>query len=264
MPGADKLINMIVVATDKLQHTTVSPVTSFHSKVTSDRAPKVIFNNLSALAKVRAGAVNTANVTATDPDATGTGGTSAVGRGPVRRDTSSDATLAQLEFWLNGVNLAKTITATSNFTFTTPTAGRYVAHAVATDGSGLATVSDPVIVEADDVAAVVTITTLADGQAVEGGEVGKVKVVRTGDTSAALTVHYKLTGAAKGGVYYKTLSGSVTIPAGATQAKIKVKPIDNTTMDGTRVAKIKLKPATDGSYSLGTATTAKIKIIDND
>ncbi len=93
---------------------------------------------------------------------------------------------------------------------------------------------------------------------------GKVKVVRTGDTSAALTVHYKLAGTAKGGVDYKTLGGSVTIPAGAAQAKIKIKPIDNTAHDGTRVIKLKLKLATDGSYSLGTAATAKIKIIDND
>ena len=71
---------------------------------------------------------------------------------------------------------------------------------MATDGSGLTTVSDPVVVEADTVTPMVTIATLADGQAVEGGEVGKLKVVRTGDTSTALTVHYKVAGAAKGGV----------------------------------------------------------------
>ena len=250
MPGTDKLVNMIVVATDKLQHTTVSPVTSFHSRVTADRAPKVVFNNLSSLAKVSAGAMNSANVSATDPD---TGGAN-----------SADGTLSQLEFWINGVNLAKTTNATSSFDFTTPTAGKYVLHGVATDGSGLTTVSDPVIVEADRVVPLVTVSALAGGQTVEGGAAGKIKVSRTGDTGTDLIVHYKLAGAAKGGVDYKTPGGSVTIPAGATQAKIKIKPIDNTTVDGTRVVKLKLKPATDGSYSLGTATTAKIKIIDND
>ena len=111
---------------------------------------------------------------------------------------------------------------------------------------------------------VVTITIAGDGDAVEGGEAGKAVVHRMGDITAALTVHYKVTGAAEAGTDYKALSGIVTIPAGAAQAKVKIKPIDNTTVDGTRVAKIKLKPATDGSYTLGTATVAKIKIIDND
>ena len=111
---------------------------------------------------------------------------------------------------------------------------------------------------------IVTVTTAGDGDAVEGGEAGKAAVHRTGDTSAALTVYYKVAGGAQAGVDYKALTGSVTIPAGAAQAKVKIKPIDNTAVDGTRVAKIKLKPATDGSYTLGTAAVAKIKIIDND
>ena len=51
MPGIDKILTMIVAATDKLNHTTVSPVTSFHSKVTTDKAPKVAFNNGERLAK---------------------------------------------------------------------------------------------------------------------------------------------------------------------------------------------------------------------
>ncbi len=110
----------------------------------------------------------------------------------------------------------------------------------------------------------VTMTTAGDGDAVEGGETGKVAVHRTGDTTAALTVHYKVAGAAMAGADYKALSGTVTIPAGAAQAKIKIKPIDNAAVDGTRVVKLKLKPATDGSYTLGTAAVAKIKIIDND
>ena len=98
-----------------------------------------------------------------------------------------------------------------------------------------------------------------------GSVAGGVQVAGiVSDTSAALTVNYKLAGAAKGGVDYKALSGSVTIPAGAAQAKIKIKPIDNAAHDGTRVVKIKLKPSIDGSYSLGTSATAKIKIIDND
>ena len=63
---------------------------------------------------------------------------------------------------------------------------------------------------------------------------------------------------------YKALPGTVTIPAGVAQVKIKVKPIGNTSADGIIVAKIKLLPAADGSYVLGSVTTAKVKIVDND
>ena len=87
---------------------------------------------------------------------------------------------------------------------------------------------------------------------------------RTGDTSTALTVRYKVQGSAKPGVDCKVLSGTVTIPAGAAQVKIKLKPLDIETVDGTRVAKFKLLPATDGSYVVGSAYIAKIKVIDNE
>ena len=93
---------------------------------------------------------------------------------------------------------------------------------------------------------------------------GKVFVERTGDMSTALTVFYKVVGSAKSGVEYKPVSGSVIIPAGASKAKVKIKPIDNQINEGTLVAKIKLKPSSTGSYLLGSATTAKIKVLDND
>ncbi len=110
----------------------------------------------------------------------------------------------------------------------------------------------------------VTIAVAGDGDAVEGGENGKVAIRRDGDLTSALVVRYKVAGAAVAGQDYKPLSGVATIPAGAAQVKVKIKPLDNTTVDGTRVAKVKLKPATDGSYLLGATTVAKVKIIDND
>ena len=110
----------------------------------------------------------------------------------------------------------------------------------------------------------VTIAVVGNGEAVEGGAAGKAFVQRTGDASAALTVFYKVRGSAQSGVEYKPVTGSVTIPAGATKAKIKIKPLDNPTNEGTLVAKIKLKPSTGGSYILGSTTVAKIQVIDND
>lgn len=262
MPGIDKLITMIVAATDKLNHTNISSVVSFHSKVTADRAPLVSFSNLSALAKVTVGTVNTAQISASDPDA------ATATKGFARQDAGSDALLAQLEYFINGISVGHSAQPPFAFSFSPPSAGKYILHAVATDGSGLATVSDPVVVEADAPVAVVppvvTALTGGDGFAREGGENGKVAVRRTGDFSTALTVRYKVAGSAKSGVDYKPVTGTVTIPVGAAQAKVKIKPIDNKTVDGTRVAKVKLLPSLDGSYTLGTAAVAKIRIIDND
>ena len=275
MPGLDKILTMIVAATDKLNHTSVSPVTSFHSTVTTDRAPIVSFANASALAKVLVDSVNPVNITASDPDA-GTSGTSATTthQGPVRQDAGSDATLAELEFWINGqqvVDHSKTNAldvASLISSFTPAVAGQYVFHAVSTDASGLATVSDPIILEADAAPAVVSAVVSGDGLARLGEENGKVAIRRTGDLTNALTVRYKVAGSAVKGVNYKTgpLTGLAVIPAGAMQVKVKVKPLDNPAQaaESLTVAKLKLLPSLDGSYSLGTPTVGKVKIIDNE
>ena len=111
--------------------------------------------------------------------------------------------------------------------------------------------------------ATLTLTVLGSASVVEG-TIGKVAIHRTGDTSTALTVRYKVVGVAEAGTDYKPLPGTVVIPAGVTQVKIKLKTIDNQTADGTRIAKFKLLSSTDGSYSLGEPASAKIKILDND
>ncbi len=269
MPGLDKLLTMIVTATDKLGHTSVSPVSAFHSKVTTDRAPLVSFANATALAKVLVGSLNPVHITGSDPDATGTSFTGAVPHGPVRQDAASDAVLAQLEYWINGANVAKAVsTGTLDYSFTPPAIGKYVFHAVATDGSGLATVSDPVILEADAAPPVVTAVVSGDGFARLGAENGKVAIRRTGDLSTALSVRYKVAGSALRGVNYKagTITGLALIPAGAAQVKVKLKPLDTPTLaaGSLTVAKVKLLPALDASYSLGTPAVAKVKIIDNE
>ena len=139
---------------------------------------------------------------------------------------------------------------------------------MSTDGSGLATVSDPIILEADAAPAVVSAVVSGDGLARLGEENGKVAIQRTGDLTNALTVRYKVAGSAVKGVNYKAgpLTGLVVIPAGATQVKVKVKPLDNPAQaaESLTVAKVKLLPSLDGSYSLGTPTVGKVKIIDNE
>ena len=96
----------------------------------------------------------------------------------------------------------------------------------------------------------------------KGLTVGKLAVQRTGDVTAPLTVLYKVVGSAEPGVDFKALSGTVTIPPGASQAKLKVKPLTIDPTDGTRVVKIRLLPPADGSYLLATPAVGKIKVLD--
>lgn len=100
-------------------------------------------------------------------------------------------------------------------------------------------------------------------QILEGGPPLKVRVLRTGgDASQPLTVTYKPKGGNVPGQDYKVLGGTVTIPAGATSAKIKVRALDDGEADGNKTLKLKLAPAADGSYKIGTPGQAKIRIVD--
>ena len=67
--------------------------------------------------------------------------------------------------------------------------------------------------------------------AYKGGKRGRFLVTRTGDASAPLTVNYSVGGTAQPGTAYTPLTGTVTIPAGASFAKIKVIPVDAAPVD---------------------------------
>lgn len=99
-----------------------------------------------------------------------------------------------------------------------------------------------------------TVSILGLRPAVEGGEKGFFRVYRTSDAglSTALTVFYKAKPGAtrpKSGVDYQPLSGSVTIPAGATSAKVRVIPLGSTLDANDSRLKLKLTP--DASYNVG-------------
>lgn len=269
--ATSQLINMIAVAFDALGQSSVSPVASFQNTVTDDNAPLVAFSNFSGTVQVPVGVAEQANVNASDPDAASSTAAAALvaagsaGGHPVRQDASTDAVIAELSYFLNGVNLDKpSFVPPYGVNFSVPAPGKYTLHAVATDGAGLSTVSDPVILDATQ-PPTVTIAAAGDDQAVAGGENGKFVVLRAGDTTAALTVSYKVKGTAVKGVDYKPLAGTVMIPAGATKAKIKVKAIEDAAADGSaRKVKVRLLPAADGSYTVGDPSGAKIKVVDND
>jgi polygalacturonase len=59
----------------------------------------------------------------------------------------------------------------------------------------------------------------------ESGTASAFKIVRTGNTDASLTLKYTLRGTAQNGVDYQTLSGTVTLAAGASSALVPIDPV---------------------------------------
>ena len=66
----------------------------------------------------------------------------------------------------------------------------------------------------------------------EAGDAGSFTVVRTGDTSQSLDVPYTVSGAATAGSDYQALSGTATIPAGASSAVITLRPLADSASEG--------------------------------
>jgi N-acetylneuraminic acid mutarotase len=101
--------------------------------------------------------------------------------------------------------------------------------------------------------------TAPDALASESGASGYFKVTRTGPTSSSLMLNYLIGGSAENGADYNTLSGSVTIAAGATSANITVTPRADDLVEGTESCTLTLQPAS--GYSLG-SSIATVNIAD--
>jgi PKD repeat protein len=102
-----------------------------------------------------------------------------------------------------------------------------------------------------------------DASVAEGGTApGQFTVTRSGATTSALQVKYTLGGTANNGVDYKSLSGSLTIPAGKSSSTINVNPIDDAVANGNRTVIAAL--STNAQYLLGSPDTATMAIRDND
>lgn len=101
-----------------------------------------------------------------------------------------------------------------------------------------------------------------DANAAEAGaNTGTFKVTRTGATTSALSVKYLITGSATNGTDYNTLSGTVTIAAGATSANITVTPKTDGVFEGTESVILTLQNA--GGLTLD-SSTATVNIADAD
>ncbi len=103
----------------------------------------------------------------------------------------------------------------------------------------------------------------ADGSATESGPTGgAIRVTRSGDTAAALVVNYTVSGTANPGGDYVGLSGSVTIPEGASEATVPIDPIDDSAVESDETVVLTL--AADGGYDVGSPASASVTIVSDD
>ncbi len=112
----------------------------------------------------------------------------------------------------------------------------------------------------------VAVVTLDPYAAEEGSDPATFLVVRIGPANAPLTVQYTLGGEAVNGEDYDTLSGQVTIPAGAYYAPVVVTPHDDFLVEGAESVVIALTqpPVVPPPYLVVWPGVAAAGIADND
>src|SRR5262249_24416833 len=110
------------------------------------------------------------------------------------------------------------------------TVSAYAAYTVGSPSSATVTIADND--QAPPPFPTVTVAANDDNASETGPDTGTITISRWGATTAGLTIHYSLAGTASNGTDYASLSGSLTIPAGAASAGITVTPINDTAVEG--------------------------------
>ena len=121
----------------------------------------------------------------------------------------------------------------------------YAANKTAFLGYGLLNVTKPTV-------------TIAPTQpnAVAGQTPGQITFTRAGSTTGNLLVTYGVSGTAQSGTDYTALSGTVTIPAGATSATVAVNALSAAQSNTTVI----LQSSANSNYTLGAAQQASVNI----
>lgn len=101
----------------------------------------------------------------------------------------------------------------------------------------------------------------ADPAASETGSVAVITLARPEwSTNLPLQVGYAMSGMAINGADYTNLTGSVTFPAGASNATVTIRPGNDILLEGTETAVLTLSP---GAYVLGASSNASVNILDS-
>jgi hypothetical protein len=94
----------------------------------------------------------------------------------------------------------------------------------------------------------------------ETKKAAKVKLTRTGDTTAPLTVAYTVSGSAESGADYVALPGTIQFPARKKSVTLLVQPIADGLAEGSETIEIALAP--DESFAPGLVSELTIELRD--
>jgi hypothetical protein len=100
-----------------------------------------------------------------------------------------------------------------------------------------------------------------EATAEEGGKSGDFKILRSPITAGPLSVSYAVSGTAQAGVDYTALTGSATIPAGASYVKIPLTTLQHSKFEGNLNATLTLASSPD--FRLSSTRTATVTILDD-
>jgi hypothetical protein len=99
----------------------------------------------------------------------------------------------------------------------------------------------------------------------KGNRSAALLVSRNGSKASkanALTVNYTINGRAENGIDYPLLTGIATIPARKNAVTIKLKPFDDSDLEGPETVEFQIVPGTNYTNSL--RSKAQVKIVDNE
>jgi uncharacterized protein (DUF1800 family) len=108
---------------------------------------------------------------------------------------------------------------------------------------------------------VVTVEATAPTTDETGQKPGFLTLNRTGNTALALPVEFELSGSAKNQKDYEAIGPSVTIPAGASTATIRIKALGGSAKNPPPTIVLTLKP--QRAYKVGAASTATVTMGDS-
>jgi PKD repeat protein len=155
-------------------------------------------------------------------------------------------------------NFGDGATSTSqNPSHTYTSAGSFTASLTVTGSGGQTSSVSRTISVANAPPPLSTVTVVASQSLATSLTPGIFSITRSGSTSSALTVNYSLGGTAVNGVNYQTLSGTTTIPAGASTATVPVNPLG--LLDLLRTVVLTVSP--NSSYSVGSPNSATVEIV---
>ena len=113
-----------------------------------------------------------------------------------------------------------------------------------------------------DAVALPAVSVKAKAKLKETAKQGKIKLKRTGDTSAPLVVSYTVGGTAQSGVDYEALPGTIEFPAKKKSATIRVRPIADGLLEGPETLELTLVPG--DTYAPGIVSQVVVELLSKD